>query len=74
MLIISNSGGLYPSSYPDEMCRGNLTKHDPPLLYDLNHDPGELNPLRTEESPYKEIVAEINKVSYICNVLEPCFL
>lgn len=59
--------GLYPDFYPDEMCKNpkNITKHDPPLLYDLNHDPGELNPLRTTRSPYKEILAEINQVSLI---------
>ena len=61
-----SSGGLYPDSYPDEMCLGDLMKHDPPLLYDLNHDPGELNPLKTTESPYKEILAEIDKVKYVC--------
>ena len=53
---------MYPGFYPDEMCLGGLSKHDPPLLYDLNHDPGELNPLKTTESPYKEILAEIDKV------------
>ena len=59
-----NRSGLYPKFYPDEICRksSELTPHDPPLLYNLNHDPGELNPLGTTESPYKEIVAEIDKV------------
>jgi len=58
---------LYPSFYPDEMCRpsANLTKHDPPLLYNLNHDPGELNPLGTTESPYKEILVEIDQVNHM---------
>ena len=56
---------MYPEFYPDEMCKNprNITKQDPPLLYDLNQDPGELNPLRTTRSPYKEILAEIDQVS-----------
>lgn len=56
--------GLYPEFYPDEMCRPStkLTQHNPPLLYNLNHDPGELNPLNATLSPYKEIVEEINKI------------
>ena len=49
------------------MCLGKVIKHDPPLLYDLNQDPGELNPLKITESPYKEILAEIDKVKYIIN-------
>lgn len=58
---------MYPDFYPDDICKSSskVTKHDPPLLYDLNHDPGELNPLTTTESPYKEILAEINQVSPI---------
>ena len=60
-----NRTGLYPESYPDEMCRhsAKLVQHDPPLLYNLNHDPGELNILNATQSPYNEIVKEINKVS-----------
>lgn len=61
------------------MCRNsaNLTQHDPPLLYNLNHDPGELNPLDAEQSPYKEIVAEIDEVSssslpFVCKTLSVC--
>lgn len=67
MIYVICRTGLYPGFYPDEMCRSsaNITKHDPPLLYNLNHDPGELNPLRTTESPYKEILAEIDQVSPI---------
>lgn len=67
-LLCINRTGLYPEFYPDEMCRPStkLTQHNPPLLYNLNHDPGELNPLNATLSPYKEIVEEIDKVSS-CN-------
>ena len=56
---------LYPLLYPDKICRPTspLVQHDPPLLYNLNQDPGELNPLNATESPYDEIVAEIDQVN-----------
>ena len=65
LVLSSNRTGLYPAFYPDEACKSTskLAKHDPPLLYDLNHDPGELNPLDATQSPYKEIVKEIDEVS-----------
>ena len=46
------------------MCNGStgLTKQDPPLLYNLNADPGELNPLDVAKSPYNEILAKIDLV------------
>ena len=46
------------------MCKSSAkqTKHDPPLLINLNEDPGELNPLNAKESPYKEIVQTIDEV------------
>ena len=39
-----------------------MVEHDPPLLFNLNYDPGELNPLGTKESPYKEVLNTINEV------------
>ncbi|XP_065912203.1 arylsulfatase A-like isoform X2 [Dysidea avara] len=57
-------GGDYPNFYPDDMCKGSAkeTRHDPPLLFNLNEDPGELNPLNVKESPYKEIVQTIDEI------------
>ncbi|XP_065912199.1 arylsulfatase A-like isoform X2 [Dysidea avara] len=57
-------GGVYPHDGPDVMCRPSTkeTKHDPPLLFNLDYDPGELNPLNTKESPYKEILQTINEI------------
>ena len=56
---------MYPPDGPDVVCRRSTTqtKHDPPLLFNLNDDPGELNPLNTNEIPYKEILQTINGVS-----------
>ncbi|XP_065912196.1 arylsulfatase A-like [Dysidea avara] len=56
--------GLYSAHYPDAACKASAgtVKHDPPLLFNLNYDPGELNPLNTTESPYNEIVKTINKI------------
>ena len=61
------SRGVYPHDGPDVMCRPSTkeTKHDPPLLFNLDYDPGELNPLNTKESPYKEILQTINEVGNI---------
>ena len=58
------STGLYPKHYPDPACNytENATHYDPPLLYNLNQDPGEMNPLDTSGSPYIEIVDTINQV------------
>lgn len=41
------------NDYPDVVCRENtsLVYHDPPLLFNLNSDPGELYPLDTTEYP-----------------------
>ncbi|XP_065912186.1 arylsulfatase A-like [Dysidea avara] len=56
--------GLYPKYYPDPACNytKNATHYDPPLLFNLNQDPGELNPLNTSGFPYKEIVDTINQI------------
>ena len=66
---------MYPEFYPDESCRhtAKQQQHDPPLLYNLNHDPGELNVLNATKSPYNEIVKEINMVSS-CNNFVLCEL
>ena len=56
---------MYPLQYPDAACKftAGTVKHDPPLLFNMNNDPGELNPLDTEEPPYSEIVKTINEVN-----------
>jgi len=56
---------MYPLQYPDAACKvtAGTVEHDPPLLFNVNTDPGELNPLDTEEPPYNEIVKTINKVN-----------
>ena len=53
---------LCPDTHPDPVCRDNYTLHyyDPPLLYDLHHDPGEIYNLDVTE--YKEVINQINKV------------
>lgn len=35
------------------------TAHDPPLLFNVNHDPAEANPLNTTLTPYDDIVSYI---------------
>ncbi len=54
--------GLCPTTYPDIVCRGNYTLHhyDPPLLYNLNSDPGEIYNL--DVSKYSDVMAQITKV------------
>lgn len=51
------------------MCRSNYTKHalNPPLLFDLHSDPGEVYALDTKISKYAEILKNITMVS---NMLE----
>ena len=50
--VVNSSRGNAADNYPDEQCRSslNLTRHDPPLLYDLWLDPGEMNPLVPQEN------------------------
>ena len=53
-------GGSCPSTYPDEVCRGNysLREHDPPLLYNLEQDPGEVYELPTKD--YADVLEKID--------------
>ena len=41
----------------DEACRGTTgkTKHDPPLLYDVNLDPGERYPIANNSAVYQYV-------------------
>jgi arylsulfatase A len=57
-----SKGGLSPDVYPDEVCRANYPLHyyDPPLLYDLNQDPGELYNLKLDE--YVQVMENIEKI------------
>ena len=59
--------GLCPNFYPDEVCRGNYTLHsyDPPLLYNLHSDPGEIYTLDVKE--YSDVMKQIEMVS--CAIL-----
>ncbi len=54
--------GLCPNDYPDVACRSNtsLTVHIPPLLFNLNSDPGELRPLDTTK--YQRVLEKIEMV------------
>ena len=44
------------------VCRGNysLTSYDPPLLYDVNSDPGEIYDLSPTQ--YQSVLQQIDKV------------
>ena len=66
-MILYHRTELYPKNYPDAACKASArtVKHDPPLLFNLNYDPGELNPLNTTEPPYNDVVKAINKVGVI---------
>jgi arylsulfatase A len=58
----NSKGELCPDTYPDVVCRGNFSRHyyDPPLLYDLNADPGELYEL--DPTLYHDIISQIDKL------------
>ena len=47
------------------MCRGNYSFHvyDPPLLYNLHTDPGEIYALDSKSTEYANVMEEIQKVS-----------
>lgn len=52
------AGGCYEAKVC--MCHGeHVTHHDPPLLYDLFHDPSESRPLTADTEPrYAEIIEQ----------------
>lgn len=54
------------NDYPDMVCRGNYTKRavDPPLLYNLHSDPGEIYTLDTKDPKYAQILKQITTVSW----------
>ncbi|CAI8023953.1 Arylsulfatase A, partial [Geodia barretti] len=54
------AGGSCSTSYHDEACRSNatVTKHFPPLLYNLHTDPQELYPLDPEN--YRDVIDTIS--------------
>ena len=69
---------ICPNIYPDPVCRDNFTLHhyDPPLLYDLHHDPGEIYNLDVKK--YQDVMDEISKVQLVdrlghVNVVSVCF-
>lgn len=49
--------GLCDNDYHDEVCRANYSKraYDPPILYNLHHDPGEIYPLNTASQEYQDM-------------------
>ena len=52
------------NTYYDEVCRSNYTvrAHNPPLLFNLNLDPGEIYPINSGSSEYNTVMAQITKV------------
>ena len=52
MLSITFCRGNADIDYPDFACRSNVnfTEHNPPLLYDLWLDPGEMSPMDPYEN------------------------
>lgn len=65
MKFVSMSSGLCPDDYPDTVCRGNYSFHEynPPLLYNLHTDPGELYALDSNSTEYNDVMSEIQKVN-----------
>ena len=52
------------NDFPDHVCRSNYTlrQQNPPLLFDLEVDPGEVYNLDTEQRQYANIVEHIGRV------------
>jgi len=63
--LLSLYRGTYPIKGPDKMCRPftRQAEHDPPLLFNLDYDPGELDSLDTTD--YEEILQTIDEVGVI---------
>ena len=55
--------------YPDEVCRKTTPrqKHNPPLLYNLELDPGERSKLPVNE--YADVLKKIDKVHYFIEII-----
>ena len=68
MGLFSLCSGLAPDFYPDEVCRGNysLHKYNPPLLYNLHNDPGEIYALNVKD--YSNVMKQIDDVSHSISV------
>ncbi len=68
MGLFSLCSSLAPDFYPDEVCRSNYTlhKYDPPLLYNLHKDPGEIYALSVKD--YGGVMKEIDDVSHFISV------
>lgn len=64
-LTTPTHSGLCSNDYYDEVCRQNtsLVYHDPPLLYNLHSDPGELYPL--DSYTYRRVLESIEMVSTV---------
>ena len=64
IVLYQSYSGLCPSDYPDVVCRGNYSFHeyDPPLLYNLHTDPGEIYALDSKSTEYDDVMKEIQKV------------
>jgi len=63
--ILSFYRGLCDNDYHDEVCRANYSKraYNPPLLYNLHHDPGEIYLLNSKNTPeYNDVLNTITKV------------
>jgi arylsulfatase A-like enzyme len=58
------SGGDCPNTYPDVVCRSNatLSRHYPPLLFNLHMDPQELYPL--DPTQYGDVIDTIDELRY----------
>ena len=60
---------MCPDTFPDVVCRANFSLHyyDPPLLYDLNQDPGEIYSLELDK--HVQVMDTIQKVWLTLHIL-----
>ena len=63
-LHISFSRSHCPNTFPDQMCRSNYNLHqqNPPLLFNLEEDPGEVRNLDTQQQQYANVIKHIDQV------------